>query len=286
MKKTGVIFLFLFLASGSCPGANFAYLNNPAGARAVGLAESFTALPGDVFSMYYNPASVVNLKQTTIGLTHVEFIQGTRYEYAAIVFPVSRTAAGFSIIYINNGVQERRDLDGVVTGEFTPYQVVPQATIAVEAVDGFSLGLNLKVPYEVIDDYLNYKPLFDIGANIKVIERIYAGVNAQNIGTSENLPTNFKAGLAYMGEKINFCIDYNAPIQAVSTVSIGFEAKTLGMFTLRAGYKSKLGSPINAENGISAGFGARFDIINVDYGYKTYGELGGTHFVSLTMGIK
>ncbi|OGF46582.1 MAG: hypothetical protein A2231_01245 [Candidatus Firestonebacteria bacterium RIFOXYA2_FULL_40_8] len=286
MKKTGVIF-FLFLAVGSCPGAtSFSYLNNPAGARAVGMAESFAALPGDVFSLNYNPASTAYLKQTAMGFTHAEFIQGTRYEYAAIAFPVSKAVAGFSAIYINNGAQERRDINGVVSGEFTPYQLVPQASIAAEVLQGFSLGLNLKVPYEVIDDYSNYKPLFDIGANLKIDERIYAGVNAQNLGTGADLPVNLKAGLAYMTEKLNFCIDYNAPTLAVSTVSMGFEVKALGMLVFRAGYKYKLGTVVDAESGVSGGFGARLDTLNIDYGYKSYGELGGTHFVSLTFALK
>ncbi|OGF45363.1 MAG: hypothetical protein A2452_04210 [Candidatus Firestonebacteria bacterium RIFOXYC2_FULL_39_67] len=287
MKKTGVIFFFLFLAVGICPGTtNFAYLNNPVGARAVGLAESYSALPGDVFSLHYNPASIASISQTAVGLTHVEFIQGARYEYAAIVLPLSKAVAGFSIIYINNGAQERRDINGIVTGEFTPYQIVPQVSIAAEVFAGMSLGLSLKMPYEVIDDYSNYKPLFDLGANIKVIERLFAGLNVQNLGTLENLPTNLKAGLAYMGENINFCIDYNAPSQAASSVSAGFEARELEMVTLRAGYKYKLGVNTDAENGVSVGFGVKLAIINIDYGYKIYGELGGTHFVSLTLALK
>ena len=287
MKKTGVIFFFLFLAVGSCLGTtNFVYLNNPAGARAVGLAESFSALPGDVFSVYYNPASIANLRQATVGLTHVEFIQGTRYEYAAIALPLNKAAAGFSVIYINNGSEERRDINGVVNGEFTPYQVVPQATIAAEVLDGLAFGLSLKIPYEVIDDYSNYKSLFDIGVNYKIVERLYAGINAQNLGTSENLPVNLRAGVAYMEDKINLCVDYNAPVQAASTVAMGLEAKIMEMFSLRAGYRYKLGASLDSESGISAGFGAKFDIINIDYGYKTYGELGGTHFVSLTLALQ
>lgn len=285
MKKTGVIF-FLFLAVGSCLGTSFTYLNNPAGARAVGMAESNTALPGDVFSLQYNPASIANLSQTTIGFTHVEFIQQTRYEYSAVVFPLGKAAAGFSLIYINNGAQERRDQNGVVDGSFTPYQLVPQASIAAEVLSGFSLGLSLKIPYEVIDDYSNYKPLFDLGANIKVIDKIYAGVNAKNLGTGTDLPLSLKAGAAYIGKEVNFCLDYNAPALSVSTVSVGFEARVMENYTFRAGYKYKLDQVPDLESGVSGGFGVKFDPLNIDYGYKSYGELGGTHFVSLTFTLK
>ena len=187
---------------------------------------------------------------------------------------------------MNNGAQERRDLNGVVTGEFTPYQFVPQLSLAAEVIKGFSLGLSLKVPYEVIDDYANLKPLFDLGANLKVIERLYAGVNAQNLGASENLPGNLRAGLAYIGREINLCLDYSAPAQAVSTLSLGLEVKALEMFTFRAGYRNKLGVSAGFENGISAGFGAKIEMINIDYGYKTYGELGATHYLSLALGLK
>lgn len=287
MKKTGVIFLFLFLTVGSCPGTtNFSYLSNPAGARAVAMAESFTALPGDAFSAYYNPASVAFLKQPALGLTHVEFVQGTKYEYAVVNIPLSKAVAGISIIYINNGAQERRDINGVADGEFTPYQIVPQATLAAEVLNGFSLGMNLKVPYEVLDDYVNYKPLFDLGANIMVAGGVWAGVNVQNMGASENLPTNFKAGLAYLGEKLNFCIDYSAPAQTQAAVSMGFEAKALGMLTFRGGYRYKLGSTTDAGSGVSGGFGVKVEMLNIDYGYKSFGELGGTHFISMALELK
>lgn len=284
MKKTGVIFLILAWMAGNCPGAvSFSYLNNPAGARPVGMAEAFAGIPGNIYGVYYNPASIYGIKHTELGFSHVEFLQGVRYEYAALVLPLPAAVLGISAVYVNNGVQERRDIYGVVTGEFTPYQFIPQVSVAVEPLKGFSLGLNLKIPYEVIDDYTNFKPFFDIGLNTKLFERFYAGFNAQNLGTSENLPANLKAGVAYIGHEMNFCADLNAPNQGEATLSLGFEFKAVEMLTLRAGYRRKLGEGSNTLEGITAGFGAMFGALSLDYGYRSYDELGASHFISMTV---
>ena len=287
MKKTGVIFFCWAWIAGNCPGAvNFSYLNNPAGARPAGMAEAFTGMPGNIDGLFYDPAALSGIKHTTLSFSHIEFLQGVRYEYAVAAIPLAGAVLGAGAVYVNNGVQERRDINGVVTGDFTPYQIIPQLTVAAELLKDISLGLSFKLPYEVIDDYSNYKPFFDIGINAKVIEHLYAGASARNLGTSENTPAEFRAGLAYTGTELNLCADLmNIPEQGNSTFSVGLEVKAIELLVLRAGYRYKFGAANDTLEGLTAGFGVRFDTLALDYGYKLYDVLGATHFFSLTIVI-
>ena len=287
MKKTGVIFFALALAVGSCLGStNFSYFKNPAGAKPAGMAEACAGLSGELFGLYYNPASISGIRELLLGFTHSEFIQGTRYEYGAFVLPLKGTALGISLAYINNGSEERRDIYGVVTGEFTPYQLIPQVTAATEAFPGFSLGLSLKLPYEVIDDYSSYRYLFDAGVQIGLVENLNAGISILNLSAADNMPVNLKAGLSYTDSKLTLCLDFNMQNQYASTLSLGFEAKAIEMLSFRAGYRYCLGAANDNTGGLTAGFGARFDSLILDYGYRPYGDLGGTHFVSLSYLMK
>lgn len=286
MKKTGVIFLFLVWIAGNCPGAaSYSYLNNPAGARPVGMAEAFAGMPGNINGLYYNPASLFGLKTSVLNFSHAEFLPGVRYEYAGAAFILPGAVLGVSAAYVNNGTQERRDLNGVPAGEFTPYQFIPQVTLAAEMLNGLSLGFSFKMPYEVIDDYSDYKPFFDIGVNAGLGPQFYAGLSAQNIGTFADAPANLKAGLTYLGKELNLCLDLNIPYRGVSTISLGLEILTLEKITFRTGYRYKIGEANNTLEGLTAGFGVQFDILSLDYGYKLYDELGATHFISLAVRI-
>jgi outer membrane protein OmpA-like peptidoglycan-associated protein len=70
------------LAQAGYTSANFLKLGM--GARAVGMADSFTALADDATAVYWNPAGLAQTPGTDISLTHTEYLQGTKIDFVAL----------------------------------------------------------------------------------------------------------------------------------------------------------------------------------------------------------
>lgn len=289
MKKTALCFLFLVCTCLIYAGdtTSLVFLKNPVGARPVGMGEAFAGLSNDINGIFYNPASISFISNYSLSFSHIEFVQGIRYELLSGLIPIDAGSSGaISIIYINNGVQERRDIFGTVNGEFTPYQIVPVLTFAKNITASFSLGANVKLPYETIDTYSSMKVVFDIAGFYKTDKNYSFGLNLQNIGVYDNLPVNLKLGAAYQNNIIQAGFDVNIPYRSNVSFNLGAEVKILENCFLRGGLRYKTGDIFNFINNVTLGLGVKFDIITFDYGFKIYDELGNTHFVSLIVNIK
>jgi len=265
---------------------NFVYLRNSIGAKPVSMGEAFTGLSNDVYSIFYNPAGISSISNYSFLFSHIEFLQGIRYEIASGIIPVYKsTSIGISAIYINNGVQEKRDIYGGLTCEFIPYQIIPIVSFGKNITDEISLGANLKIPYEVIDDYSNFKVLFDFAGFFKVNSNYSVGINLQNVSVYENLPINLKLGVGYSDAMLKIGFDVNIPYKSSLIFNAGSELKVIENLFLRGGLRYKLYTNFNFVSNITLGFGFKYDVLYIDYGFKVYDELENTHFISLVVNL-
>ena len=62
------------------------------------------------------------------------------------------------------------------------------------------------------------------------------------------------------------------------TASAGAEVRLMDLLALRVGYDGR----IDADNGLTAGFGVKVADMGVDYAYIPFGRLGNSHRVALT----
>ncbi len=152
--------LFVFLFSICCfnfiPSNTFAvskaavlFLLIEPGARANGLAGSFTAIANDALAMYYNPAGLAQLKKGGAEYGFVQWLpQYTndlyfRYGSAAFFYPAIGTF-GLSIAYLNLGEHWQMDECGLSSKKFHSYEYAFSLGYATTLNEQLSLGFSAK----------------------------------------------------------------------------------------------------------------------------------------------
>ena len=152
-----------------------------------------------------------------------------------------------------------------------------------------SLGIAGKYLREKIDATIAQSGAVDVGILLdlsRIDQPFSLGIAVQNLGlrakfqsTYEELPINFKAGIAYRFlDSGLFVLDVNLPQQGASTVCGGWEYVAFKMLALRTGYNGRN----ETDSGITAGGGIRFNTLSVDYAFVPFGDLGNSHRISLS----
>ena len=298
MKVLFLAFAFQFLAFNCFAGGpgttGAAFLKLGTGARPSAMGEAFSAVAGDVNSIYWNPAGLAYASDKQISFVHTEWLQSVRYEYLAYCQPAFGGTIGTGITYLYIDGIERR------TGDTpNPDGIVPANDLSVAVSyskgisDKASLGGSVKILRQQLDDLSSMGAAFDIGLLIKPGEDVLCyGLCLQNIGymapfiTEANLlPLNLKAGISRsIQDKFTFAADLNYSIlDSVWAVGAGIEYWLVPMFSLRAGYKynSAINTTLGALTGLTCGIGFRLNILGIDYAFVPYGDLGYTHRIAL-----
>jgi len=269
------------------------FLKLGVGAEAIGMGEAVTALTGDLFSSYWNPAGLSFVQQGQIGLMHCEWFEGINHEFAGYAHPLGDLGAlSLTVNYVSYGELERRDKEGKRIGTFRPYDLAVGLSIGLRLTESLSCGLTGKWATEVIDESKGKALSADLGLIYSPPGTpISIGMLLQNLGTKAKfaesefeLPRVLKAGVAYrsVGGNIVLAADLQKPSDDSASIGIGIGLRTLRVLTLRAGYRYKLGgNDLGAISGLRVGLGVSVEGYQFDYAFATYGELGATHRFSV-----
>src|ERR1700722_16563284 len=79
--------LAALLPSGAWAAAGYTsanFLKLGMGARAIGMANSFTAVADDSTAIYWNPAGLDQAWGTQLSLTHSEYLQGVKIDFLSL----------------------------------------------------------------------------------------------------------------------------------------------------------------------------------------------------------
>ena len=292
-------------------GATF--LKIEAGARPVAMGGAFVAVADDANTTYWNPAGLAQLEEREITAMHNEWLEGIRYEFLGYAQPIKSEgrAQGFGVsvmcLYMS-GLESRTTETMEPEGTFGAYDIAVAGAYACEVGKGVSIGANVKLIHQKIEDEGAWGGAIDIGVLYRVpgprgrFSRniLQLGFAVQNIGPgikfikeSDPLPLNIKAGIAKTFElrqiksKVNLAFDVNAPIDNVPNGHFGaeFVYKKIENIELagRVGYKTNTLKDLNALSGLSAGVGFVWKRMGIDYVWVPYGDLGNTHRISLTI---
>ena len=267
----------------------FQFLKIPFGARPVGMGGAFTAVADDINSAWWNPAGLAVLEKQQVSLSHNQWFSDISRQAVSFAYPVSHGVFCAGIQYLHMGDIEGYDIDG--TGDplrinnFTCRDTCGVLSYARTVRTGVSAGASIKVIEEQLEREQSAGFAVDMGAVYRTGGGISAGLSVRNAGTmsrvasvTESLPYTVNAGISgrLMDGKLLLSIDADKPADRGYGYSVGTEFK-MDRILLRAGY-----NPQNDfDSGFSFGLGAGFGQWSVDYAYVPYGELGGTHRISL-----
>ncbi len=272
------------------------------GARPVAMGEAFVGLADDLHALAWNPAGLAQSTGHQAGFMHNIFLEGISQEYLAYAQNLFAGAGfGANVTYLNYGALEKTTLDTisglpVENGSFTPFVFTVSAGYGQWLLDSVAVGGAVKYFSQQIDTETYSAVAVDVGGLVKPgVEGLQLGLAIQNLGTrvaDSNLPMNAKVGAAYLiplqispQDQWHALLDVNLPFgdTKYTSVHLGTEYWYTDLAAVRLGYKIKDSGDLGGIQGLTAGLGLRYSLLNLDYALVSYGDLGLTHQIALTV---
>ncbi len=309
MKKGIIITVTLlapFLTLQASDGIDgFDFLRWDAGARPSALGGAFIAVPGDIFGVAYNPASLFGASPQEAALSYHSFfmdMQTGSILYGRRVRGGGHVAVG--LFYLNYGEMRRTNIFLDDLGSFSPGDVIFSCTYADSISHGLVYGISAKTIYSHYDEYSAAALALDAGILCPIpSQSMYVGLSVSNAGLAvknffderETLPVSIRAGvskrLAHLPLLINFAlIRYlNQASEGPAGLywALGGEFSISERVYLRWGYNSRGREETTQSGGrfagFSAGLGLELSRWQVDCGWNFYGILGDVPSVTVRM---
>lgn len=286
-------------------GAQFLKLG--AGARAGGMADSFSAIADDANAAYYNPAGLSQLTGTQLAGAHTSYFQDISYEVLNFAYPwsrrerFSRHVLALGVYSLSVGDIQRRVSDTTeAIGTFGASDGAYGLTYAFAFDRRLSLGLTGKYLVQSIDSYKASAFAADAGALYK-------------LNPEAERPVSFSAVLRNAGSRPSFAGGVSDPLPVSGTLGLGYEVLPNAMklnldvtkyrdtdvfaalggeyvkhfrdevaAALRFGYTSHH-KEIDGFNGLALGAGMAFHKAGFDFAWLPFGNLGNTFRYSLVV---
>ncbi|MDP3025079.1 MAG: PorV/PorQ family protein [candidate division Zixibacteria bacterium] len=301
VKSVWLIVLVILLSSAafgaSIPDkagtSGLSFLKLGIGARPTGMGEAFTAISGDIFSLYWNPAGVARHTGTEFAFMHNQWFQDVSLEYAALCFGYKKNVFGLGLTLSQVTNLERREgpTENPIS-YFDEHDLSLAFSWGRKLNDKFDLGISTKFLYEKIDFSSATGLGFDLGAVYLLRPDIQIGGAILNLGSKMkfeqeefNLPTRYKVGAAYLGHEKYFNGDFILSLDLVKPndndlkVHLGGEYTYKEKFTLRSGYQ--IGYD---DKNISLGLGLKIKKYAIDYAFVPFSsDIGNSHRISVNL---
>ncbi len=295
MKKTLFFFLFISAIPVSLFSQNIqtglAFLKLSTNARASGMGETFTAIPDDHASFYYNPSSIRSSDRSQLLLSHRNGFAETTTEYIGATIPGNDITIAIAALTTSvNGIEVRLQ-PGESENTFDAKNGMLAVGAATDLSENISIGLTGKLLYEKIffDEASGYA--FDGGVIYKYDENLSFGFSTTNLGKMSKLrsehsvvPATMRAGTSFRsiltpeislltaGDIVKTIDDDGMHLQ------LGVEALYNSQIALRAGYQTGY-----ETKNISTGIGILYSIIRFDYAFvPSNGTFTPQHLFSLS----
>ncbi|GAB4028891.1 MAG: hypothetical protein Fur0012_02360 [Elusimicrobiota bacterium] len=309
IMSAGAAFAAKIYPSAGSTSASF--LKIPAGAAPSAMAGAFTAMSGDLYGSYYNPASLAWLSGSAASLTHNNYFQDLGQIYAVYALPgssmgllkkssfLSSGVWAFSANYFftpkdlerRSGLYESDPLYPVspVEGKFRAWDMALGAHYGLKISQKTSFGATLKFITQNIDSSGAYSFAADLGVMKKINlagREFTAALTAQNLGPGikfnsrrYDLPSSLKAGLSRrLPDGTIVDMDIWKYIDNYPYLVLGAQKPLGGKFFLRGGYKYRFnGNELGAWSGAAVGIGFNYKNFSFDYALNPYGDLGYAH---------
>ncbi|MCK4668404.1 PorV/PorQ family protein [Candidatus Dependentiae bacterium] len=296
MKKLYLVLLILFgitlICSANVTGS---YLNIGIPARSVAMGEAYTAVSGDVNSLFFNPAGIADLEDHSFFLSRNMWFEGITQDSIGYAGNFGFGVLGVSAVLLDYGNDiPGYDVQGNFIENLTANNLVVNLNYA-NNIHRFSYGIRYRYVKETLADETASASLFGFGIGYVLSTSFQLGLDVENIGqkmkfidSGDEFPRTIKLGICYH-QKFSFdhgtviSFDINNDTYESFRGNLGLEYGFRDMYFLRTGYK------INYDHyGLSVGLGVNIPILNqfgiaVDYAYQDMDIMGNTHRISMAI---
>ena len=319
-----VILIFLSVAAKAQLIPNFggeraglsalSFLKYDVSPRSLGMAGTSTALAGDGYSIYHNPAGMFELPAMNISATNAFLGSGINQSFLSGIFPMKNktSAIGVSLNALTTGaIEERTEFQPEGTGRIVyGTNLATGLSYSQQLSEQFSLGLTLKYIYENLADFYNHTITTDIGFLYKTdVRNLQFAVLLRNFGGSSSLsgshlsstfnrtattnlekntlPNVFSIGVsitAWENEEHHLlgAIQLNHPNDNSENYGLGLEYNYLKLLFVRSGIRLNVKG--QAYPSFGAGLRSRLGghTLLIDYSANPTQYLGWQHLIGLS----
>jgi len=265
-------------------------------ARTAAMGSAYAGLAQGAASLLWNPAGLGGLKNVELGLHHNLGLGGLVQETAILGFDAAGAGGfGVSINYVNNGVFERRDnLGNLLSGENSADEFGGSLGWGKQIVTGFFAGIAIKAGSKTLADNVYYSFAGDAGILWEAAPFLTLGAAYINMGgTMGGFPaaSGLRLGASCdidTGENNGIILAFSGESHAggLSTLNAGLEFRGFSILSARLGYVYNFSNTrLDGLTGITAGLGIKLQGVELDYAYVPFGDMGGTHKVSLVYAV-
>jgi hypothetical protein len=266
--------------NGGAPGE---WLSSFTGARTLGLGGAFVATADEPLGVVWNPAGLSRLDQNEARFETAHLFEGTSLNSLSFAVPGSRLPSfGVSMIHLSSGDFERTNELNDPLGTFSAGNTAFLLTASKNFTPRLSVGGNLKVVRQSVEEYSGGGVGVDVGAIYEVMPNLAIGLSMLNLAgpnitlrdTEESFPIEFRTGLAtsFLGGRAMVTAEIDQIDGQGVRLRGGSEYWVQPAIGLRVGYD---------DHYPAGGFSYRFARgLQIDYGLTDH-ELGINHRVGV-----
>jgi len=272
----------------------------PASTRGAALGGAGAALVGDAGALFSNPAGIATVRRVAVEVAYERYLAGTAFSSAAVAVRFGRLDWGFGAQALDYGTEPVIVPDsstggrrGTATGaEFRSVDLL--ATTSLVFRRGLlALGASAKYARQTIGSAAADAWAGDVGVALAVFDIMAFGAAVRNIGgdmgNGARLPRRAAVGLTlnYTDPQGTFRLLTTAEAQwgEGTTWIVAAEGGVVFGGLAGAGLVGRVGfahrPPEVAGSPVSVGAGVVLGRLQLDYAYRAFDALGGTHRIGL-----
>jgi len=304
MKKLSLALTMLALAINITNAASLDPTKVGLGARMIAMGRTAAAAPGDVNSIFVNPANAAYLPELGITSMYTNLSEDIAYTFlgGAKPFPLGR----FGLAYLgatSGGFQQTTVESGRVVGTGSSFDYSSSViclTYGREIRENLALGTNLKLFNKGFGNVSGGTGSgFDADLGLLWLPRpkMTVGLSMQNAlpssiaaikwgtDTKEDIPLNLKMGINFVPKNdLLLAADLDYAANNPMTFHGGVEWKPKEWLAVRGGFDQLAASASQANTNYTAGVGFGFKGFNFDYAYyhDTLLASNAAHYFSLS----
>lgn len=264
------------------------FLTLPQGARPTAMGEAYTAVTGDVYGAYWNPAGLADVENVSLSASISPTYLDMYYGCIAGAARFGDNAFSLAISHFNYGdmigLDEHARNETVFGGNDFAISAIYARQFSGRKI---MVGLAAKMLQEVIEEESATASMIDIGV-VKKFRRAALGLSVRNIGQgltfhdeSGGLPATLSVGAVYGPENTPLlsAASIDMPADDAPVFSMGAEYSPSRHLSLRAGIRTERDEGFLSW--MRFGFGTSVGGISVDYAMIPGRDFGSTHIFSV-----